>query len=338
MIGIGIVGCGIIADIHAQAIRQLSNGQLISVFSRNEENARKLGNKYNVEFHTDWDQFIENDRLKMVSICTPSGTHLDYGLKAARAGKHIVVEKPIEVTVERGRKLVDTCIESDVYLAVIFQNRYLDGVMKAKKMLSRGDMGEIFHADAHIKWYRTQEYYDSAAWRGTFALDGGGVLINQAIHTIDLLRYLVGDINYIFGQIGTYTHEGIEGEDDAVAAIRFKNGAVGTIVASTSIIPARNRLIEIHGKAGTMILDGDDVFINGKYVEDNKKKEKRSSGADSPLQGFSPEPHRRQFEEIIQMIHRNSQPNICGEDSLRTLAVIQAIYESSRRMIPIKLD
>ena len=336
--GIAIVGCGVIADIHAQAIELLENGQLISVYSRSEDNARKIGKKYNVDFCTDWDSFIQDDRIDMVSICTPSGTHLDVGLKAAMAGKHVVVEKPIEVNVERGRELVDFCLKSGVHLAVIFQNRYLDGVIKAKKMITNGDIGDIFHADGHIKWYRSQEYYESAAWRGTFALDGGGVLINQAIHTIDLLRYLVDDIDYIFGQIGTFTHHDIEGEDDSVAALRFKNGALGTIVASTSIIPARSRMIEIHGKSGTLVLEGDKLIINRNHAEERSFVQKHKPvGADSPLQGFSAELHRRQFEEIINSINQNKQPNVSGDDSLKTLAIIRAIYESSEKMLPINL-
>jgi predicted dehydrogenase len=337
--GIGIIGCGVIADIHAQAINQLTNGQLIAVYSRNIDNARKFSEKYTIDFHTDWDSFIQNERIDLVSICTPSGTHLDVGLKAAKAGKDVIVEKPIDVTVERGRKLVEFCADSGVYLAVIFQNRYLKSVIEAKELIVRGEIGEIFHADAHIKWFRSQEYYDSAAWRGTFALDGGGVLINQAIHSIDLLRYLVGDVDYIFGQTGIYTHTGIEGEDDAAATLRFKNGAIGTIVASTSMAPARSRLVEIHGKTGTLVLDGDELFIDGEPVNGNNAvKRKKSVGADSPLQGFSPEPHRRQFEEIIDHINREMQPNVSGKDSLKTLAIVQAIYESAESMMPIRLS
>jgi len=337
--GIGIVGCGVIADIHAQAIKQLTNGHLISVYSRNIDNARKIGEKYAVDFHSDWKDFINDKRIDLVSICTPSGTHLDVGFRAADAGKDLIVEKPIEVTVDRAQKLVEYCADSGVYLAVIFQNRYLESVIKAKEMITRGDLGNIFHADAHIKWFRSQEYYESAAWRGTFALDGGGVLINQAIHTIDLLRYLVGDVDYIFGQTGIYTHTGIEGEDDAAATLRFKNGAIGTIVASTSIIPARSRLLEIHGKSGTLILDGDELFIDGEPANDkNALQKKKSVGADSPLQGFSPEPHRRQFEHIINYINQDIQPNVSGEDGLKTLAVVRAIYESSEKEVPIKVD
>ena len=336
--GIGIVGCGVIADIHAQVIKQLENGKLISVYSRNETNARNIGEKYSVDFYTDWGSFLDNDRIDIVSICTPTGTHLDVGLKVAQAGKDVIVEKPIEVDLERGEKLVRRCADSGVFLAVIFQNRYLDCVIKAKELIVGGEIGDIFHADAHIKWFRSQAYYDSADWRGTFALDGGGVLINQAIHTIDLLRYLVGDVDYIFGQTDIYTHTGIEGEDDVAAALRFKNGAIGTIVASTSIKPSRSRLVEIHGKKGTLVLDGDDLFLNGEPLDNNETAQKgKSAGADRPLAGFSLEPHRRQFEDIINHINQDRQPNVSGEDSLKTLAIVRAIYESSQKMTPIKV-
>jgi len=296
--GIGIVGCGIIADIHAQAIQQLTNGQLIAVYSRNINNARRIGEKYAAEFYDVWDRFIDDDRIDIVSVCTPSGNHLEIGAKAASAGKHLVVEKPIEVTVNRGQQLVDYCIKSGVHLAVIFQNRYLDSVLKMKELIARGVIGDIFHADARLKWYRSQEYYDSAAWRGTFALDGGGVLINQAIHTIDLLRYLIGEIDHIFAQIDTFAHSRIEGEDDAAATIRFRNRAIGTIVASTATIPAQARIIEIHGKNGTLVLDGDDLIVQGDIADKTITRPKTNVvGANNPLQGFSSEPHRRQFEK-----------------------------------------
>ena len=276
--GIGIIGCGVIADIHAQAINQLENGNLISVYSRTEENARKMGETYDVDYHSNWESFINDERIDIVSICTPSGTHLDMGIKAAEAGKNIIVEKPIEVTVERGQKLIDFCKEAGIYMSVIFQSRYLDDVLQARDMIREGKIGKIFHTDAQIKWFRSQEYYDSADWRGTFALDGGGVLINQAIHTIDLLRFLVGEIEYIFGQIDTYTHSGIEGEDNAVSTLRFTNGAMGTIVASTSMTPAQSRRVEIHGDKGTLVLDGDDLWINDKPVSNRADKKKNFSG------------------------------------------------------------
>jgi predicted dehydrogenase len=190
--GIGIAGCGTIASMHAEAIRQLPNVELVSVFSRNLDKARRLGEKFNVAASNNWDEFIGDKRLNIVTVCTPNGTHLDYGHHIAEAGKHVIVEKPIEVTLERGKQLIEICEQHNVKLAVIFQNRFLSEVMRMKEAIDTGELGKVFLGDAYVKWHRTQAYYDSAKWRGTFELDGGGVLINQAIHTIDLLLWLLG--------------------------------------------------------------------------------------------------------------------------------------------------
>lgn len=337
-LGIGIAGCGTIASVHAAAIRQLSNAELVAVYSRNLDNALRLSQKFNVNACNDWDEFIGNERLEVVTICTPSGTHLDYGQRIAAAGKHVVVEKPIEVTLERGAQLIKACKQHHVKLAVIFQNRWLPDVVRLKATLDAGELGKVFLGDAYIKWHRTQAYYDSASWRGTLALDGGGVLINQAIHTIDLLQWLFGKVETISGSIGTFTHERIEGEDTAVATLRFQNGVLGVIEASTSVQPAMERRLEIHGEAGTAILTGNSLRLLGakfSQPENANPNETSASGAASPLQNFTAVPHRRQYEAILYAIAQNQTPPVSGEDSLESLAIVLAIYESAKQGGPI---
>ncbi len=337
--GIGIVGCGTIASVHAEAIRQLPNAELISVFTRNLDNARRLGEKFNIVASNNWNEFIGEKRLDVVTVCTPSGTHLDYGQSIAEAGKHVVVEKPIEVTLERGQHLIAACEQHNVKLAVIFQNRFLPDVVRMKAAIDAGELGKIFLGDAYVKWHRTQAYYDSAKWRGTVELDGG-VLINQAIHTIDLLQWLLGKVETVFGQIGTFTHAGIEGEDTAVATLRFENGAVGVIEASTSVQPAMDRRLEIHGEKGTAILAGNSLRLLGAESSQQKNSspnETSVSGASSPLQNFTAEPHRRQYEAILDAISQNLTPPVSGEESLESLAIVLAIYESAKQNIPIHL-
>ena len=260
---------------------------------------------------------------------------------SAKAGKHVVVEKPIEVTLQRGNKLVQVCEENGVALAVILQNRFLYEVITMKKMVADGGIGKLFLADAAVKWFRDQLYYDSAQWRGTFALDGGGVLINQAIHTIDLLQWIVGEVDTVFGQIGTYTHELIEGEDTAVATLCFTNGALGIIEASTSIIPARDRKIEIHGEKGTLVLDGNSLKMldNTSSQQDLKVTEtKGGSGAASPMQNVSFELHQRQFEAIFDSLRSGDQPPVSGKESMKSLAIIEGIYLSAKKGLPVKIS
>jgi len=338
--GIGIVGCGAIVSVHAEAIRQLPNVGLVSVYSRNLDNARRLSRKFNVTASNGWDEFIGDERLDVVTVCTPSGTHLDYGQRIAEAGKHVVVEKPIEVTLERGKLLIEACKKNDVKLAVIFQNRFLPEAIRMKETIAGGELGKIFLSDAYIKWNRTQAYYDSAQWRGTLALDGGGALINQAIHTIDLLRWMLGKVETVFGHIGTFTHTGIEGEDTAVATLRFQNGAIGVIEASTSVQPAMDRRIEIHGEKGTAILAGNSLHLLAtkfSQQENASPNETSASGASSPLQNFTAESHRRQYEAILNAIEHNQTTPVSGEESLESLAIVLAIYDSAKRDRPINL-
>ncbi len=340
---IGIVGCGTIADIHAQAILQSTNAELVSVYSRSKKNARLIGEKYNTKWHTDWDAFISNPDLDSVSICTPNGTHLDYGRKAAEAKKHVILEKPIEITLERAKELITVCKKNEIQLSVIYQTRFVDNMHKLKQQLDNMKLGKIFMADAYIKWFRSQEYYDSGAWRGTFKLDGGGVLINQAIHTIDLLQWLMGDVDTIFGQIGTFTHKRLEGEDNAVATLRFKKGAIGVIEASTSIQPSQARRIEIHGEKGSAIIDDNDIkfSVEGDISSKDQMDDERnapSSGSSSPLGGFSIEPHKKQFEAIVNAINNNTTPPVSGEESMKSLSIVLALYESSRTNTVVNLD
>ena len=340
-IGVGVVGCGTIAEVHAEALRQLPNAELISAYSRNRDKALRLSEKFDIAAYDDWDEFIGDRRLEVAAVCTPNGTHLDYGRRIAAAGKHVVVEKPIEITLARGRQLIADCKKHGVRLAVIFQNRFLSEAMRMKAAIESGELGRIFMAEACVKWHRTQAYYDSAPWRGTLALDGGGVLINQAIHTIDLLQWMLGKVATVFGHLGTFTHARLEGEDTAVATVRFHSGALGVIEATTSSQPAVDRRLEIRGEKGTAILNGDTLHLllgdssPAPAVDDSAV---RAGGASSPMQNFKTAPHRQQYEAILDALNRNQPPPVSGEESLAALAIITAIYESARRGRAISLS
>lgn len=336
-IRIGIIGLGNISDIHAQAIAVSKNAELVSAYSRSKEKAENFGEKYGVTSYDNWGEFITDSNLDAVSICTPNGAHLEYSTKAAEAGKHVIIEKPIEVTVERAKELINSCERNNVKLAVIYQSRFMDKMGELKEMLDQGVLGKVFMGDAYVKWFRSQEYYDSGAWRGSIALDGGGVMINQAIHTIDLLQWLMGDVASVFGQTGTFSHE-LEGEDNAVGVLRYKSGALGVIQGSTSIQPSQSRRIEIHGEKGTVIIDGDDVEVLLEGAEKDSEDKGSGAGSASPFDGFSIEPHKRQFESIVEAILLNKTPTVSGEESLKSLAIVSALYESAKANRLINID
>ena len=334
---VGIVGWGTIADIHARAIVEARNCELTSVYTSNKEKEKEIEEKYDVNVYNNYEKLLKSD-VDIVSICTPSGTHLNFGKEAAKCGKHVVVEKPIEVTIKKAKELIEVCRENEVKLGVILQNRYLSSVQKIKKIIKEDKLGKIFHASAYIKWWRSQEYYDSSQWRGTYELDGGGTLMNQSIHTVDLLVYLTGKPVSVASLMGTFRHDRIEVEDSVVAIVKFENGAIGSIEASTSIQPAQPRKIEIHGEKGTVVLEGDEAIIHIEGIEETGKAVQSDSGADSPLAGFKIEPHKKQFEEIAQAIIENREPEVNGVVAMESLAMVEAIYKSGRegRFIDLK--
>lgn len=328
--GIGIVGCGNISNTHAEAIINSERGRLIAAHSRTDSKLNAFCEKYDISGSISYEEFLANPDLDIVSICTPSGTHLDYGQQAAEEGKHVVVEKPIEVTVKRGRLLMDSCDANGVDLAVIYQNRFIDEIMKMKEVLDNGEIGKPVLASASVRWFRSQEYYSDSTWRGTFALDGGGVVINQSIHTVDLLQWFVGDIESVSGLKGTFTHKGIEAEDTAVACLKFKNGAIGVFEGSTSIIPPQKRRIEVNGSEGTAWLEGD-CFQKKLNNEQKVEPKGDAAGASSPLAGMTIANHQRQFDQILGAFASDGVPVVSGKESLKSLAVVEALYKSAEK-------
>ena len=317
-IGIGIVGLGVISDQHARSVLDVENAELIAASSRTQKNREEFSQQFNIPVFADYEEMLVREDIQAISICTPSGTHLDYGLKAAEAGKHVIVEKPIDVSVERGQKLIQACEKNGVKLAVIYQNRYSDAVLKLKDAVDSGTIGKRVMARGSVKWYREQEYYSNSKWRGTLDLDGGGSLINQSIHTLDLLIWILGDLECVSGIKNTLTHEGIEAEDNLVATLRFTSGALGLFEASTSIVPPQPRVIEINGSKGTAILKGDEFFLNLKNdhstIDFSEKKEENL--------------FNKQYKEIAGAILKGEQPPVSGEEALQSLAAVEAIYES----------
>jgi len=338
-IGIGILGCGNVAKIHAEAVRRVPMLKLVSVCSRTVESAERLSSQYGVPAYSDLEEFFSDRALQAVSICTPSGTHSELGCAAALMRKHILVEKPIDVSLEKTDVLIRTCEQSGVQLGVSLQSRYLDAPRALKKAVEENRLGKPIMASAYVKWYRTDQYYASARWRGTLALDGGGALINQAIHTVDLLRWIVGPASEVHAYSGRLLHPQIEGEDTLVATLRFRGGALGVIEAATSVYPGFKRRLEITGTEGTAILDGDNIATWA--LKDGSANPAPPAGevsdGSSNAMAIDCEGHRRVMEDFALAIQEGRKPKVDGEEGRRSLELVDAIYRSAHLGKPIAL-
>jgi len=243
--GFGIICFGMISDFHSPSNSDLEHGQLVAVSSRNADNAKRLTDKYNIEGYADYTEMLKRDDLDIVCVCTPSGAHLEPAVAAAEAGKHVIVEKPLEITLQRCDEIIQACDEAGVRLCAIFNSRFTEGAQLIKSTIDSGRFGKLTLGDAYIKWYRSQEYYDSGGWRGTWTLAGGGALMNQSIHSIDLLQYFMAPVKSVQAFTDTLAHERIDVEDVAVAALRFDIGAFGVIEGTTAAYPGLFEKTEI---------------------------------------------------------------------------------------------
>lgn len=327
-VGIGIIGMGAIASYHVKSILEIADARLAAVTSSNAHE-RKKAEDLGAKSFSDYHEMLLHRGLDIVIICTPSGFHLDPAIAAARAGKHVIVEKPLEITVQRARQLIVACEEAQVKLACIFQNRYSEDFARVYRAAQEGSLGKLILGNAYVKWFRSQEYYDAAAWRGTKNGDGGAVLINQSIHTIDLLLQVMGPVKSVFGQVKTLTHD-IEGEDLGVGFIEFENGALGTIEGSTSIFEGFPEKLEIHGEDGSMILEGGKLVLqNTRGGEKTIAQEKNSASGSSNPMAIDYMLHKKQLEDIIRAIRNDEAPVVSGEDAIKSIRVIEAIYQSA---------
>ncbi|MDY0092701.1 MAG: Gfo/Idh/MocA family oxidoreductase [Candidatus Vecturithrix sp.] len=336
--GFGLIGLGLIADFQAKAIQAMTNGTLVACYSRSQQKANEFGRKYGCRGYADMAQFLAHPGLEIVSICTPSGAHLEPALQAAAAGKHLLIEKPLEITLERCDRIIQACENQKVKLAGIFQSRFSEVSRVIKQHLEQGRLGQPVLGDAYVKWYRSQQYYDEGGWHGTLKFDGGGTLMNQSIHAVDLLQWFMGPVQSVSAFTGTLGHERIEVEDVAVAALRFKNGAFGAIEGSTAIYPGFMKKIEICGTRGSVVLEEDSLktwsFAEQRaedmaLVEKFGAKTKSGGGAADPA-AISFLGHQRQFEDFVEALETDRDPFVNGVEARKAVEIILAIYQSAR--------
>jgi predicted dehydrogenase len=337
-IGIGIVGCGMIANFHARAIADAKGAHLVGACSRSKSEYEPFAAQHGCRGFASLEEMLADESVQAVSICTPSGLHMDPAVAAARAGKHVIVEKPLEITTERCDQIIQACEEAGVRLTVTFQSRFHESSRLMKQAVDAGRFGKITMGDAYVKWYRSQAYYDSGEWRGTWKLDGGGALMNQAIHSVDLLLWLMGPVKKVSAMTSTLTHERIEVEDIAVATLEFQNGALGVIEATTTSYPGSLKRIEISGSEGSAVLEEEDIksweFANEDPADEKVRAEMvgktESGGGAADPSAINHDGHTLLFEEAVNAINENRPSILDGSEGRRSVELICAIYESAK--------
>tara|TARA_R110002096_G_scaffold292704_10_gene487164 strand:- start:21 stop:1067 length:1047 start_codon:yes stop_codon:yes gene_type:complete len=337
----GIIGAGMIANFHAKAIQAMEGGELHSFYGRRQEAVDELVAEHGGKGFTDLDAFLSDPELDIVTIATPSGAHLEPAIAAAKAGKHVICEKPLEITPERIDLMISACEDAGVTLSGIFNRRFHPAMDAFKKAVDDGRFGTLTLCEASVKWFRDQAYYDSGAWRGTWKLDGGGALMNQSIHLIDQLIYLAGDVASVSASTACLAHEGIEVEDTAVAILEFKNGARGVIQGSTACWSSTGHPAEVNlcGDQGSAFLADEKFRVwdfaesapEDKVVEAElmQNSEAKGLGANDPS-AINFTGHQLNFEDVVSAIQEGRPPSVRGQEARRAVALICAIYESAK--------
>jgi UDP-N-acetyl-2-amino-2-deoxyglucuronate dehydrogenase len=347
----GLIGVGLAGPLFSGALAARPGGaELTAVASRREDRARAFAEKHAIpRWFSRWQDLVTDPNIDVVCIATPTGTHRDIAVAAAAAGKHVLTEKPIATTLVDADAMIAACAAANVQLGVIFMYRFMDTARKMKEAIDSGLIGRPVFGECVGKFWRDQAYYDSAEWRGTWATEGGGSLMTQTSHTLDLMLWILGPVAQVAGFFTVTPAHIIETEDLVVGSLRFESGALGSVVSSSAITPPTPRSLTIHGERGTVRLTGDQLTqwdVSGgpddearrmleEAVPDRGDTAAKAGYADSEL-------HRRQIEEFVAAVEENRPPAIDGAEGRRTLEVMRALYRSSARneivSLPIEKD
>ena len=328
----GILGCGTAAHYHARAVKSTSDAVLVGVADSNVKKAEKFAEEYGIRAYVDYEQMLGDPEIDAVCICTPSGMHAQNSLDALAAKKHIVVEKPMALNTADADRMIEACKKSSCMMTVICQLRFSDGVKKIKALVDEGAFGTLGLCDLYMKYWRSPEYYGGRAGRGTRAMDGGGALMNQGIHGVDMLLYILGDAKLLSAKAKTVYH-GIEVEDTAVAMLEFQRGALGVIEASTCSYPGIERKIEICGSRGYAILREDTLeklVIGDRVLTDVKSTGGIVTASDPTAMSFSL--HAKQIDNFVNAILGKEKLLIDANEGRRALSLIEKIYKKSETL------
>ena len=336
----GIVGAGMIADIHAQAIQRLDTAKLTGVMDNGSGRGRTIAPGTNILGADDIDAFVKRDDIDIITIATPSGTHMEIALKAAAAGKHCIVEKPLDISLERIDRMIAAHEQAGTLLAGIFNSRYSEVPQLLKQTVEAERFGQLTFASALGPWWRDDAYYDDSNWKGTWALDGGGALMNQGIHSIDMLQWLVGSsVKRLSGYTATLAHKQIEVEDTGSASLEFANGVLGTIACTTSMWPGHFRTITLAGTQGSAVLADNNLLFwqfQQETAEDDEIRAKNLAlpgsgiGASNPSAGVTADGHLAIFKDFLECLQHEHTPIVDGYEARKAVEIILAVYQSSR--------
>ena len=336
-----IIGAGNIGRIQAEAIARVLDARLTVVCNRGSRAGMDLAKAHGAEWIPHHQDAVQHPEVDVVSICTPSGTHAEIAETAAAAGKHLLVEKPLDITLPRVDRILSAASRANVTLASVFPLRFMKGVRQAKQALDAGRLGRLTMADAYVKWYRPPAYYE-VGWRGTWKLDGGGALMNQSIHSIDLLQWLAGPVDYVFARTATLSHD-IETEDTATALLGFAHGGMGVIQGATSCWPGTAARIELQGPQGTIVLE-EGRIVTWQLADADDEEEAAmlsleagtGSGSQDPV-GIGSENHRLQIQDLIEAIQGDRASAVAGDEGRKAVEIVRAIYRSATTGMPVQL-
>lgn len=335
-VNFGIIGCGLISGNHADAILKIKNASLRGCTDVNENALKAFSEKYGIKAYRTVDEMLNDDDIDVVSVCTPSGLHARFAVMAANHRKHVVVEKPMALTVAECDEIIRASEDNHIKVAVICQNRFKNTFRQVKKVIEDGKLGKIVSADIYMKFYRSPEYYASSNWKGTWKMDGGGALMNQGIHGIDIMLYMLGDVATVFGHAKTLSRE-IEVEDTASAVVEYANGALGVIQGTTSVAPGYPRRVEINGDLGSItMIEGDITVWDVNGVEKPLSESESARSFNDPM-NFSIEGHVLQLTDMVEAIIDDRTPFVDQYEGRRAVELITAIYQSSRERKLVEL-
>lgn len=338
MVNFAIVGCGHIAKKHAEAITKAEGANLVAVCDTDQSKMEPFIEQYNVQGYTQLTEMLKNDEIHVINICTPSGFHANIAVESANAKKHIVVEKPIAMTLEDTDAIINACKENSVKLSVVHPNRFRPVMIELKKAMNEQKLGKLSHANATVRWNRNDEYYNQAPWRGTKEFDGG-VLMNQAIHNLDLILWLMGDVEEVYSMEATRLRN-IESEDVSTGVIRFKNGALGIVEAATTIYPSNlEETISVFGETGTIKVGGKTASL----VEHWNVQDMTDEAVNDIVETVKNDPigkpgHQCIIEDMVEAIKEDREPIVTGLDGRKALELVRAFYESANSNKPVKIN
>ncbi len=330
-LGVGIIGTGSIAKTFAKCISELADVDLIAMHTKSTHRVDDVQKQFGVVAFDDINTFLDNSGIDLVCVCNESGNHGEAIKQSAKAGKHVLCEKPLEVTPEKVDEVIEICKAQQVILGCVFQNRCTPDYQLLFKAVNEGALGKLLMGNAYINWYRDKDYYGKSKWKGTKRFDGGAAFINQGIHTLDLLLNVMGPVHSVFGNVQTMVHD-IEGEDVGAGILHFKNGALGTVTAGTSLYPGYPERLEVYGEKGSVIMEAGKIVqwnVENASTPEIMINDTSASGASDPT-SIGHLNHKIVLQDMIDAIKENRSPMVDGLAAKKSVEVISAIYRSSK--------